>query len=45
MTETDKSKGHLNNAIIKFDDHTTVAGLISGGDETAYREEVERLST
>src|SRR4029434_4762932 len=36
---------HPSNAIIKFADDTTVVGLISGGDETAYREEVQRLST
>lgn len=35
---------HPNNTIIKFADDTTVVGLISGGDETAYRMEVERLS-
>ena len=35
---------HPNNTIIKFADDTTVVGLISGGDETAYRVEVERLS-
>lgn len=35
---------HLNNAIVKFADDTTVAGLISGGDETAYKEEAKRLS-
>lgn len=31
------------NTIIKFADDTTVVGLISGGDETAYRAEVENL--
>ena len=36
---------HPSNTIIKFADDTTVVGLISGGDETAYREEVQRLST
>ena len=35
---------HQSNTIIKFADDTTVVGLISGGDETAYRVEVERLS-
>lgn len=32
------------NIIVKFADDTTVVGLISGGDETAYREEVQRLA-
>jgi hypothetical protein len=32
------------NAIVKFAGDTTVVGLISGGDETAYREEVQRLA-
>ena len=36
---------HPSNTIIKFADDTTVGGLIIGGDETAYREEVQRLST
>ncbi len=35
---------HSSNIIIKFVDDTTVVGLISGGDETAYRDEVEQLS-
>lgn len=35
---------HKSNAIIKFADDTTVVELISGGDEAAYREEVQRLS-
>ncbi len=34
---------HPTNKIIKFADDTTVVGLISGGDETAYREEVCHL--
>ena len=33
-----------NNLIVKFADDTTVVGLISGGDETAYREEVLKLA-
>ncbi|TWW55860.1 hypothetical protein D4764_09G0009100 [Takifugu flavidus] len=33
-----------NNAIIKVSDDLVVAGLISGGDKTAYKEEVEKLS-
>jgi len=32
------------NNIIKFADDTTVIGLISEGDETAYREEVQFLT-
>ncbi|KAF7646918.1 hypothetical protein LDENG_00180700, partial [Lucifuga dentata] len=35
----------LSNSIFKFADDTTLVGLISGGDEAAYREEVEHLST
>ncbi len=35
---------HNNNLIVKFADDTTVVGLISGGDETAYREEVLKLA-
>ncbi|KAF7642655.1 hypothetical protein LDENG_00253780, partial [Lucifuga dentata] len=31
---------HPTNTIIKFADNTTVVGLISNGDETAYRDEV-----
>ena len=30
-------------SIIKFADNTTVIGLITGGDEIAYREEVAQL--
>ncbi|KAL7834203.1 hypothetical protein SRHO_G00284500 [Serrasalmus rhombeus] len=32
-----------NTSIIKFADDTTVVGLITGGDETAYRKEVAEL--
>ncbi|KAI7804208.1 putative RNA-directed DNA polymerase from mobile element jockey-like [Triplophysa rosa] len=35
---------HSSNTIIKFADDTTVVGLISGGDDSAYRDEVEQLS-
>ena len=35
---------HHSNVIVKFSDDTTVMGLISNGDETAYREEVQRLT-
>jgi hypothetical protein len=31
---------HASNSIIKFADETTVVGLITNNDETAYREEV-----
>ncbi|KAK3512858.1 hypothetical protein QTP70_028928 [Hemibagrus guttatus] len=36
---------HSSNHIIKFADDTTVVGLISKNDESAYREEVQRLTT
>ncbi|XP_072516687.1 uncharacterized protein [Salminus brasiliensis] len=35
---------HSSNSIIKFDNDTTVLGLISKGDESAYREEVQQLT-
>ncbi|KAK3507258.1 hypothetical protein QTP70_012937 [Hemibagrus guttatus] len=35
---------HSSNHIIKFTDDTTVVGLISKNDESAYREEVQRLT-
>jgi len=42
----DCSPGHKNNIIVKFADDTTVVGLISRGDESAYREaEALNLST
>ena len=34
---------HPTNTIVKYADDTTVVGLISGGDEAPYREEVRRL--
>ena len=34
---------HASNPIIKFADDTTVLGLITHNDETAYREEVRAL--
>ena len=34
---------HVSNSIIKFADGTTVVGLITNTDETAYREEVRAL--
>ncbi len=41
----DCTPAHHNNTIVKFADDTTVVGLISGGDESAYRDEVVRLSS
>ncbi|XP_058241457.1 uncharacterized protein LOC131358028 isoform X2 [Hemibagrus wyckioides] len=35
---------HSSNHIIKFADDTTVVGLISKNDESAYREEVQHLT-
>lgn len=35
---------HPTNTIIKFTDGTTVVGLISGEDKTAYRDGVQRLA-
>ena len=32
------------NTIIKFADDITIVGLISGGDELAYRDEIQRLT-
>ena len=34
---------HASNSIIKFADNTTVIGLITNNDESAYREEVRAL--
>jgi hypothetical protein len=34
---------HADNVIIKFADDTTIVGLITNNDETAYREEVRTL--
>ena len=34
---------HVSNSIIKFADDTTIVGLITNNDETAYREEVTIL--
>ena len=34
---------HASNSIIKFSDNTTVVGLITNNDKTAYREEVRAL--
>ena len=35
---------HNSNIIIKFTDDTTVVGLITDNDETAYRKEVRDLA-
>jgi hypothetical protein len=35
---------HNSNTIIKFADDTTVLGLITNNDETAYREEIRDLA-
>ena len=35
---------HDSNTIIKFADNTTVVGLITDNNETAYREEVRQLA-
>ncbi len=35
---------HSSNVIVKFADDTTVIGLITDNDETAYREEVSTLT-
>ena len=40
----DRVAKHNSNAIIKFADDTTVVGLITDNDETAYREEVRDLA-
>ena len=41
----DCNPSYPNNAIIKFADDTTLVGLNSGGDESAYRAEVHGLVT
>lgn len=35
--------GHLSVKLLKFADDTTLIGLISDGDESAYRSEIARL--
>lgn len=40
----DRRLAHRNNIIVKFADDTTAAGLVSKGDEAAYREEVQKLT-
>lgn len=39
----DCTPAHLSDTIVKFADGTTVVGLISNGDESTYKDEVERL--
>jgi hypothetical protein len=41
---TDYTARHDSNTIIKFADDTTVAGLITENNETAYREDVRNLA-
>ncbi|GAA6107150.1 piezo-type mechanosensitive ion channel component 1-like, partial [Tachysurus ichikawai] len=41
----DCAEMHRSNHIIKFADDTTVVGLISKNDKSAYREEVQQLTT
>uniref|UniRef100_A0A3B3BNL8 Reverse transcriptase domain-containing protein n=1 Tax=Oryzias melastigma TaxID=30732 RepID=A0A3B3BNL8_ORYME len=41
---SDCPASHTSNAIFKFADDTTVVGLISNGDETAYRAEISNLA-
>src|SRR4029434_1268896 len=36
---------HSSNLIVKFADDTTIVDLITGNDESAYREEVDTLTT
>ncbi len=40
----DSTATHSSNVIVKFADDTTVIGLITDNDETAYREEVSTLT-
>ncbi|KAJ8333589.1 hypothetical protein SKAU_G00415970 [Synaphobranchus kaupii] len=41
----DCSARHISNHIYKFADEMTVVGCITNNDESAYREEVEQLTT
>ena len=36
---------HSSNLLVKFADDTTIVGLISDSDESAYREEVDTLTS
>lgn len=40
---SDCSPAHPENIIVKFADDTTVVGLIAGGNEAAYRDEVLKI--
>ncbi|KAK3565397.1 hypothetical protein QTP86_007934 [Hemibagrus guttatus] len=40
----DCTPAHHSNTIVKFADDITVVGLISGGDESTYRDKVEQLT-
>ena len=40
----DSMATHASNSITKFSDDTTVVGLITNNDETAYREEGRALA-
>ncbi|KAM9817931.1 uncharacterized protein ACBT44_008375 [Syngnathus typhle] len=42
---TSSVRGHSDNRIVKFADDTTLVGLITKGDETQYRLEVDLLTT
>ncbi len=42
--EKEEKATHSSNVIVKFADDTTVIGLITDNDETAYREEVSTLT-
>ncbi len=41
----DRVSSHSSTSIVKFADDTVVLGLISNNDETAYLDEVERLTS
>ncbi|KAF7640927.1 hypothetical protein LDENG_00005030 [Lucifuga dentata] len=41
----DCTPSHNSNTLIKFADDTTIVGLITNNNETAYREEVQTLTT
>lgn len=41
----DCAANHNNNHIIKFADDTSIVGIITNGDESAYRDQVETLMT
>lgn len=41
----DCTSTHLSSKLLKFADDTTLIGLISGGDDSAYRWEIDHLVT